>query len=106
MSKVDRTFPRLDAETRTHVDTETAAYHLNRKIQTLRIWSAYGTGPLKPVRAHGRLLWSVADIKTLTQTGAPIETTPVSIDPAQLIKQAKVLRRHLDDFLALLEAAP
>ncbi len=41
-------YPPLDWETRTHVDTECAAYHLTRKPQTLRVWASLENGPLRP----------------------------------------------------------
>jgi hypothetical protein len=56
---------RLENETRTHVDTKTAAYHMNRRPQTLRAWSCRGDGPIKPVNVHGRLLWPVNEIRKL-----------------------------------------
>ncbi len=58
-------FPPLRLVTSTHVTTEEAAYHLNRKPQTLRIWACYENGPLHPIRLNGRLGWRVTDIKTL-----------------------------------------
>ena len=58
-------FVSLDRETRTAVDTATAAYHLNRQPQTLRGWASSERGPLRPVRCHGRLAWNVADIRRL-----------------------------------------
>jgi hypothetical protein len=58
-------FPAIAAETRTAVDTATAAHHLNRKSQTLRIWACQQSGPLRPLRINGRLAWPVADIKRL-----------------------------------------
>lgn len=58
-------FTSLDRETRVAVDTETAAHHLIRKPQTLRIWACRENGPLRPIRLHGRLMWSVAEIKKL-----------------------------------------
>lgn len=58
-----RHFPPLDLETRSAVDTETAAFHLNRRPQTLRAWASTGSGPLSPVRVHGRLAWSVDRIR-------------------------------------------
>jgi hypothetical protein len=58
------TFPPLEVETRSTVTTEQAAYYLNRRPQTLRIWSSRdGTGPIRPVRVNGRLAWPVADIR-------------------------------------------
>jgi hypothetical protein len=53
----------LTAETRAAVDTETAAYHLNRKPQTLRCWAVYESGPVRPFRVHGRLAWPVAALR-------------------------------------------
>lgn len=55
----------LDRETRAAVDTETAAFHLNRRPQTLRAWACLGTYPegLRPVRISGRLAWSVAGLR-------------------------------------------
>jgi hypothetical protein len=55
-------FPPLSAESRITVDTATAAFHLNRKPQTLRGWACHGDGPIRPLRIHGRLAWPVADL--------------------------------------------
>ena len=56
-------FVSLASETRTAVDTATAAYHLNRQPQTLRGWACLENGPLRPVRVHGRLAWPVAELR-------------------------------------------
>jgi hypothetical protein len=53
----------LDCETRAAVDTATAAYHLSRAPQTLRIWACREDGPVRPIRVHGRLAWPVADLR-------------------------------------------
>lgn len=45
----------LASETREHVDTACAAYHLGRKVQTLRKWACYENGPVRPIRIHGSL---------------------------------------------------
>lgn len=58
-------FPPLDAETREHVETACAAHHLIRRPQTLRLWACSESGPLRPVRVHGRLLWPVAEIRRI-----------------------------------------
>ena len=58
-------FTPIVAETRAIVDTETAAYHLNRQPQTLRIWASRENGPIRPVRINGRLAWSTAQIRDL-----------------------------------------
>lgn len=57
-------FPPLDFVTRTILTTEEAAYYLNRRPQTLRIWSMSGH-PIAPVRINSRLGWKVSDIKAL-----------------------------------------
>lgn len=56
-------FVSLDREARAAVDTETAAYHLNREPQTLRVWACRESGPLRPVRVHGRLAWKTEDLR-------------------------------------------
>lgn len=58
-------FVSLDRETRTAVDTATAAFHLNRQPQTLRGWACHEDGPLRPVRIHGRLAWPVSELRRL-----------------------------------------
>lgn len=59
------TFIPLALEQRTHVDTTTTAYYLNRRPQTLRGWACHEDGPLRPIRIMGRLAWPVADIRRL-----------------------------------------
>ena len=56
-------YPALESVTRPTVDTASAAYYLNRRPQTLRAWACHEDGPLRPLRIHGRLAWSVAEIK-------------------------------------------
>ena len=53
----------LSQETRSIVTTREAAFHLNRKEQTLRGWACTGKGPLKPVNMRGRLGWRVEDLR-------------------------------------------
>ncbi len=57
-------FPPLELVNRPTVPTEQAAYYLNRRPQTLRIW-AMGSGPILPLRINGRLAWKKADIEKL-----------------------------------------
>lgn len=59
------THPALEAVTRPTVDTIAAAYYLNRRPQTLRGWACHENGPLRPLRIHGRLAWSVTEIRVL-----------------------------------------
>lgn len=55
----------LEEETRTVLPTAEAAYHLNRKPQTLQIWACRDTGPIRPIHV-GRLLgWKTDDIRKL-----------------------------------------
>ena len=56
-------FPPLEFETRFAVDTCTAAFHLNRKEQTLRGWSCHENGPVRPLRINGRLAWPVVELR-------------------------------------------
>lgn len=53
----------LDQETRTTLTTSEAAYHLNRKPQTLRVWACFGNGAVQPIRINGRLAWPVAELR-------------------------------------------
>ncbi len=55
----------LSHESRAAVDTETAAFHLNRAQQTLRIWACRENGPLRPIRISGRLAWKTDDLRRL-----------------------------------------
>jgi hypothetical protein len=59
------TFPPIELETRTTVSTECCAFHLNRKVQTLRAWACRGDGPIQPIRINGRLAWPAAEIRRL-----------------------------------------
>lgn len=56
-------YPPLDRETRSHVPTDCAAHHLNRRPQTLRIWACHEDGPIRPIRVNGRLAWPVSDLR-------------------------------------------
>jgi hypothetical protein len=58
-------FPPLDCETRAALNTETAAHHLSRAPQTLRVWACREEGPIRPMRVHGRLAWPTAEIRRL-----------------------------------------
>lgn len=64
-AKQSQNFPPIEAETRSHVNTACAAFHLTRKPQTLRAWACLENGPMRPIRIGGRLAWAVADIKIL-----------------------------------------
>lgn len=63
-------FPPLDCETRPAVDTATAAFHLSREPQTLRVWACKENGPLRPIRVHGRLAWPTAELRRLLGVAA------------------------------------
>lgn len=64
-------FVHLDEEDRVAVDTRTAARHLNRAEQTMRIWACTESGPVRPMRINGRLAWKTADIRRLLGVKPP-----------------------------------
>lgn len=57
--------PALEQQTKSAVDTATAAYYLNRRPQTLRIWACAENGPIRPLRINGRLAWQVSELRRL-----------------------------------------
>ncbi len=59
---------RLNEETRSHITTAEAAFHLNRAEQTLRLWACLDNGPLRPKRINNRLAWAVDDIRKILGT--------------------------------------
>ena len=69
VAKQLRYFQPIDQETRSHVETACAAFHLTRKAQTLRAWACLENGPLCPIRIMGRLAWATADIRRLLSGG-------------------------------------
>ena len=50
--------------------TAPAAESIKRRPQTLRKWASTRTGPIQPLRIHGRLLWKVSDLQALL-AGSP-----------------------------------
>ena len=62
--------PSLDRETRTTIDTATAAFYFSRKPRTLNKWAVCGSGPLQPIRVNGRLAWNVAEIRKILAGGS------------------------------------
>jgi hypothetical protein len=69
-NSVERAYPALSHETRAAVDTNCAAFHLNRRPQTLRVWACFGTGPILPVRVNGRLAWPVSELQRVLRGAA------------------------------------
>jgi hypothetical protein len=65
----EKTYPRLSDETRELVPTDCAAYHLNRRPQTLREWACLENGLLRPVRIGSRLGWRTADLRRIVKGG-------------------------------------
>ncbi len=63
MQKAINQYPSLDLITLTTVTTEQAAFYLNRRPQTLRIWAMKENGLIRPIRINGRLAWPVKEIK-------------------------------------------
>jgi len=60
----------LELETRSHVETACAAFHLMRRPQTMRAYACLENGPIRPIRINGRLGWPVAAIRALLNGGA------------------------------------
>lgn len=56
-------YPSIDQITRSAITTEEAAYYLNRKPQTLRVWAMREDGLIRPIRINNRLAWPVKEIK-------------------------------------------
>lgn len=66
LSRAAPVYPPLSLETRSHVDTACAAWHLNRKPRTLRAWATGElAGPIRASRINGRLSWAVSDLRRL-----------------------------------------
>ena len=59
----NRQFPTLESVTSPTVDTAAAAFYLNRRPQTLRVYACTENGPIRPLRIHGRLAWPVARLR-------------------------------------------
>jgi len=55
-------YPPIESVTSSTVPTAAAAYYLNRKPQTLRVYALTGC-PIAPLRFSGRLAWRVSDIR-------------------------------------------
>ena len=62
---ISQKHPPLEQITSPTVSTNSAAYYLNRRPQTLRAWACLENGPIRPVRINGRLAWNVAGIRAL-----------------------------------------
>ena len=63
-------FPPLEQITRPNVPTEQAAYYLDRRPQTMRIWAMREDGPLRPIRINGRLAWPVSELRRVLGVAA------------------------------------
>jgi hypothetical protein len=55
----------LEQVTRPNLKTDEAAFYLNRRPQTLRVWACLENGPLRPKRIGGLLAWNTAEVKAL-----------------------------------------
>jgi hypothetical protein len=55
----------LEHDPRVAIDTAAAAFHLNRRPQTLRIWACKENGPIRPIRINGRLAWPIDELRKL-----------------------------------------
>jgi hypothetical protein len=48
-----------------NLTTDEAAFYLNRRPQTLRLWACRESSELRPIRVNGRLAWRLSDVKSL-----------------------------------------
>ena len=73
--KVIKPFPPLEQVTSPTVDTDAAAYYLNRRPQTLRGWACAESWPdgLRPLRINGRLCWPVAGLRAALAAALGLE---------------------------------
>jgi hypothetical protein len=55
----------LDQVAKPSLNTQDAAYYMNRAEQTMRYWACSERGPIRPLRINGRLHWPVAEIRKL-----------------------------------------
>ena len=62
--------PNHIAEIPATLTTAQAAAALNRKPLTLNRWAFQKTGPVQPIRIHGRLAWPADQIAALLTGGA------------------------------------
>ena len=63
METVSNQFQPIEQITLAVIPTEQAAFYLNRKPQTLRIWAMSECGLIRPLRINGRLAWPVKEIR-------------------------------------------
>jgi hypothetical protein len=59
----------LEKEKRKYISTDAAAYYLNNDAEILFNWAKLKKGPIRRIRAQGRLLWSVDDIREFLKNG-------------------------------------
>jgi hypothetical protein len=57
--------PPLETVQRPLLGTNAAAFYLNARAQTMRLWASRDKGPIRPVRIGGRLRWRTSDVKRL-----------------------------------------
>lgn len=63
MKVLSNQFQSIEHITLSAISTEQAAFYLNRRPQTLRIWAMKENGLIRPIRINGRLAWPVKEIK-------------------------------------------
>lgn len=61
----EQQFPPLESVTRPTLETAAAAYYLNRRPQTMRVYAMRDMAQIRPVRIFGRLHWKTDDIRRL-----------------------------------------
>lgn len=65
MSKLKKQYPPLEHVITPTVPTAQAAFYLNRKPQTLRIWSYKESGPIQPLKIGRRCAWPTKELRVL-----------------------------------------
>lgn len=63
---IDKKLPPLELQTKPLLTTEEAAYYMNRKVQTLRIWACKKSGAANThTYGWGPLGWKTSDVRKL-----------------------------------------
>lgn len=65
----NKSFPALDDVTQPNLDTEQAAYYLNRAPQTLRHWASSDKGLIRPHRIGRMLAWPTNEVRRIVKIG-------------------------------------
>jgi len=64
-----KSFPALDDIRQPNLNTEQAAFYLNRAPQTLRHWASSDRGLIRPHRIGRMLAWPTSEVRRIVQSG-------------------------------------